>query len=110
MFFRDTEKGIVLNIRVMPNASSCAFRGLFTGADGTEYLKVAVVSVPEKGKANKELLTFLAKKLNLPKSCMELISGDTDRYKRILVKQAGGDVLAQMENLQKEAENDSCNN
>ncbi len=109
MFYRVTEQGIVLNIRVMPNASRCAFRGLFTDADGTEYLKTAVVSVPEKGKANKELLTFLAKQLDLSKSCMELVSGETDRYKRILVTSTDETLLQRIENLQEEAENDGRN-
>ncbi len=107
MFFRETEQGIVLNIRVMPNAASCVRRGLFADANGVEYLKVAVVSVPEKGKANKELLTFLAKQLNLPKSCMELISGETDRYKRVLILRNDEVVLRQLEMWQEEAKNDS---
>jgi len=109
MFFRVTEQGIFLNVRVMPNASCCALRGLFEDAEGVTYLKISVVSVPEKGKANKELLTFLAKRLELPKSRMELVSGDTDRYKRIFLHTTAEDVLKRIEILQKEAENDSHN-
>lgn len=58
MFFREVAEGIILNVRIMPNASVCGARGVFTDADGTEYLKISVVSIPEKGKANKELLSF----------------------------------------------------
>lgn len=58
MFFREVAEGIILNVRIMPNASVCGARGVFTDADGAEYLKISVVSIPEKGKANKELLSF----------------------------------------------------
>lgn len=88
MFYREVMQGIVLNVRIMPNASCCAVRGIFTDAGGTDYLKISVVSVPEKGKANKELLTFLAKQLNLPKSNLTIIGGETDRYKKIMLQNA----------------------
>ena len=55
-------------------------------ADGAEYLKISVVSIPEKGKANKELLSFLAKRLKTAKSNFEIISGASERCKRILIK------------------------
>ncbi|MFR1031928.1 MAG: DUF167 family protein [Alphaproteobacteria bacterium] len=61
-------------------------RGVFTDADGAEYLKISVVSIPEKGKANKELLSFLAKRLKTAKSNFEIISGASERCKRILIK------------------------
>lgn len=50
------------------------------------YLKINVVSVPEKGKANKELISYLAKVLKIAKTDMEIISGALDRYKKILIK------------------------
>ena len=40
----------------------------------------------EKGKANKELLSFLAKRLKTAKSNFEIISGASERCKRILIK------------------------
>lgn len=75
-----------MNVRIMPNASVCGARGVFTDADGAEYLKISVVSIPEKGKANKELLSFLAKRLKTAKSNFEIISGASERCKRILIK------------------------
>jgi UPF0235 protein RHECIAT_CH0004196 len=86
MFFREVAEGIILNVRIMPNASVCGARGVFTDADGAEYLKISVVSIPEKGKANKELLSFLAKRLKTAKSNFEIISGASERCKRILIK------------------------
>lgn len=69
----------------MPNSSSCRLNGVFADADGAEYLKMCIVSVPEKGKANKELVAWLAKKLKVAKSACEIVSGELDRYKKIKI-------------------------
>ena len=79
------EKGYVLRVRLQPNSSLCEVRGVFASPEG-DFLKISVISVPEKGKANKELLDFLAKKLKVGKSELEIISGELDRYKKILIK------------------------
>ena len=57
--------------------------GTFTDAKGQEFLKIAVVSVPEKGHANAELLSFLAKVFKLAKSQIQIIGGALDRYKKV---------------------------
>jgi uncharacterized protein (TIGR00251 family) len=54
-------------------------------ANNDVFLKISVVSVPEKGKANKELITFLAKKLKIAKSDFEIISGELDKWKKIRI-------------------------
>ena len=54
-------------------------------AQDEAYLKINVISVPEKGKANKELLDFLAKKLDVAKSCLAVVAGQTDRFKKICI-------------------------
>lgn len=99
MFYRETEQGILLNIRLTPNASATKLTGVFTDADGADFLKIAVVSVPEKGKANKELLTFLAKRLDLAKTKIEIMSGELDRYKRILLKEHSGEIISVLNEL-----------
>lgn len=78
--------GIVVRIRLTPNASRCGKVGFFTVASGEEYLKISVTSIPEKGKANKELIDFLSKALKIPKTSMEIISGFLDRHKKIFIK------------------------
>ena len=69
----------------MPNSSCCRVMGIFETADGEVFLKVSVVSPPEKGKANGELIKFLAKKLNIAKSDLTIIGGELDRYKKIFI-------------------------
>lgn len=53
--------------------------------DGSEYLKINIISVPEKGKANQELIGWLSKKLKIAKSDITIISGELDRYKKLLI-------------------------
>lgn len=80
-----TKQGMIIRVRLTPNSSSCSLKGIFIDADNQRFLKITVVSVPEKGKANQELLAYLAKKLKIAKSCLQIYSGETDRYKKVLV-------------------------
>ena len=72
-----------MRVRLTPNSSSCGIRGIFVDADGLEYLKINVVAVPEKGKANRELIKFLAGRLKLSKSEIRIAGGETDRCKKL---------------------------
>lgn len=85
MFYEKTSKGIIIRVRVTPNSSKCAISGIFTTADGQDYIKINLNAVPEKGKANQELIKFLSKWLKQSKSSFTLISGETDRFKRLLL-------------------------
>lgn len=83
MFFEQKGSSIILRVRLTPNSSSCIVKGIFTAVTGENFLKLNVVAVPEKGKANQELINFLAKKLRIAKSDIKIISGETDRYKKL---------------------------
>lgn len=83
MFFEQKDSSIILRVRLTPNSSSCMIKGIFTDASGESFLKLNVVAVPEKGKANQELINFLAKNLKIAKSDIKIISGETDRYKKL---------------------------
>ena len=85
MVFDETDQGLVLRVRLTPNAATAGVKGLFKAAEGEEYLKINVRAVPEKNKANRELLDFLARETGIAKSCWEVVGGATDRYKRILL-------------------------
>ena len=85
MFAYLSDKGVVLNVRLTPNASVAQINGCFVDAEGKEFLKISVISVPEKGKANKELIALLAKCLKISKNKIAIISGGTDRYKKLLL-------------------------
>lgn len=97
-FWEQTDKGIAVRIRLTPNAARAGFCGLFTDAEGKVYLKASVVSVPEKGKANQELIKLLSRCLKTAKSAIKIISGETDRLKKILLtsSQVTGDDLEKL--------------
>jgi uncharacterized protein len=74
-------EGVVLPVKAQPGASKNAIRGEQNG-----MLKVSVTQVAEKGKANKALIEVLAKALGLSRSQIELLSGETQRDKRFVVR------------------------
>jgi len=74
-------EGIVLPVRAQPGAGASGLRGEHGGA-----LKVAVTQVAEKGKANQAIVEVLADELSLKRSQVELLSGYTQRLKRILIR------------------------
>ncbi len=85
MFFEEKDNGYILRVRLTPNSSCCRINGLFFDEHNQAYLKINVVSVPENGKANKELIDFLAKMLNIPKSAITIVNGMQNRLKKIYI-------------------------
>jgi hypothetical protein len=81
--------GCILPVRAQPGARRMALVGEQNGA-----LKVAVTAPPEDGRANKALLEVLRKSLNLKRSQVELLSGETSRDKRFLIRGLGPADLA----------------
>ena len=79
---------LLLHLKVQPNAS----RSGIAGPHG-DRLKIRLQSPPQDGKANQELISFLSKLLDIPKSSMELIRGQTSRDKTIRVSGLTADQL-----------------
>lgn len=96
MFFSKTDKGLLLAVKIMPNAPMLSIKGIFCDAEGAAFLRISVVSVPEKGKANKELIKFLSKELDISKSDIEIVSGETSHLKKILLKQNNDGLIAKL--------------
>ena len=80
-WIKEIPEGCQLTLRVTPGAS----RSEICGAE-TEWLKVRIKAPPVDGKANKELIRFLAKLLKIPKCSIEICSGGSSRLKRIKIK------------------------
>jgi uncharacterized protein YggU (UPF0235/DUF167 family) len=70
-----------LPVKAQPGAKQNAVRGEQNGV-----LKVSVTQVAEKGKANKAIIEVLAKALGLSRSQIELLTGETQRDKRFVLK------------------------
>jgi hypothetical protein len=80
-WIKATPDGAILTIRVVPRASKNSIDGPLGDA-----LKIRLQSPPVDGKANKELLRFLADTLDTAPSRIVLLSGETGRSKRVLVR------------------------
>lgn len=72
-----------LHVRLTPKSTIERVDGWDTDEQGRTFLKVRVRAAPIEGRANVALLAFLSKALDLPKSKLSLISGDTARLKTI---------------------------
>ena len=85
------DQAAILSIHAQPGASRSEVAGVHGDA-----LKIRIQARPVEGAANAALLTFLAKQLGIPKSSLELISGDTSRAKRVRVPLVAETVLARL--------------
>lgn len=50
-------------------------------------LKIAVTAPPDRGLANEAIIAILAQSLDLPKRSLTLLSGQSSRQKRILIRE-----------------------
>ena len=86
-------EGVVISVRARGGARK---ETLATGPDGR--LKISVSRAPERGKANQAIIAMLARRLNLKKSAIELLTGRTASQKRFLIRGATvTDVTARIE-------------
>ena len=68
---------MLLHVKASPNAKTTEFvERTFEGR-----LRIKVHATPEKGRANKELIDYLAKELKLPKKEVQLLRGETSTLK-----------------------------
>lgn len=94
MDIRDHKEGATLAVHVIPNASRNA---LVRGE--ADRLVVRLSVPPVEGRANSELVRFLAKKLGIPGSSFRIIRGLTSRDKVVLVSGVGAaDLRDTLEN------------
>lgn len=95
--FKKTEKGVLLSLKVSPNASKNQLGKIMVDAKGHSVLKVFVMAVPEDGKANQAVIDLLAKNFHLKKSQFTIYRGETDKNKTILI--TPGNKLETVETL-----------
>lgn len=80
-WIRDDKNGTLLLLYIQPGAS----RSEVVGLHG-ERLKIRIKAPPVEGAANEELVNFLAKRLNLSRSKIHFLRGETSRQKDIVVE------------------------
>ena len=71
---------LILDVHVQPRASKSQVAGFFG-----DRLKIRVAAPPVDGKANQELIDFLAKAFNVARRDILLLAGESGRDKRFKV-------------------------
>jgi uncharacterized protein len=69
-----------LFLKVRAGAKKNSIDGLIE-IDNKEYLKISVKAQPTEGRANRMIIDFLAKELNLTRANLEIKVGKTSSYK-----------------------------
>lgn len=96
-FYKHTDNGILINVKVVPNSSKTIVTGVEeTGLNKDLYLKIKISSPANENKANEELIKFLSKTLKIAKTSVIIVKGDKNKEKKILL-----DKTFDSENLEK---------
>lgn len=82
---RRAHDGWLLDVRVQPGAR----RTEVVGPLG-DSLKIRVRAPANDGKANAELVRFLADRLGVPRSAVQIVRGQTSRAKTVRVTESPG--------------------
>ena len=69
-----------VKLYIRPGAAETRVEGIYQ-----DRVKIRVNALPEKGRANKELIKFIAGILSVPKSRITIVSGKTSNYKEIQI-------------------------
>jgi uncharacterized protein (TIGR00251 family) len=69
-----------ISLRIQPGAPKNAVAGLVNGV-----WKICIAAPPVEGKANRELIEYLSDVLNVPKSSIAIVRGETGRDKVVVV-------------------------
>ena len=77
--FKIIDDYVIIAIKAQPGASRSEFAGVY----GDEAVKVRIAAPAVEGAANKELVKFLSKRFKVPKSSIEIVSGETSKIKRV---------------------------
>jgi len=79
-FFHWQGDDLIIRIYVQPKASKNEFCAVHDDA-----IKVRITAPPIDGKANQQLIQFLSKNFKVPKSQVQLLSGESSRQKRFCI-------------------------
>jgi uncharacterized protein (TIGR00251 family) len=89
MILRSVEGGVTLAVRALPGAKKkTEIAGVYCEGEKTR-LKIRVQAPAVEGRANAALIEFLADMFGVPKSYVELVSGELSRSKVFLLRGVG---------------------
>lgn len=80
LYIREVDGDVFFKVRVMPRSSRDSIVGIYEDA-----LKIRLTAPPLEGRANEACRAFLSKKLGVPRSHVEIHTGETSRNKVVKV-------------------------
>lgn len=80
LIFKETINGLIIKLKIIPNSSK---NDIIWENEG---LKVKITAQPIENKANKALIELFSKKLKTAKSNIQIIKGELNKEKTLLVK------------------------
>jgi len=75
------DNGIKIRVRVIPGSSKCEISDLIDNS-----LKIKLDVPPIEGKANEKCIKFLSKLLDVPKTSIQIVSGEKSKNKILFIK------------------------
>ena len=88
---RETQTGVVFEIRVVPRAS----RSEAAGIQG-DALKLRIAAPPVEGKANEECIRLLARLFGVKRAQVEILAGRTARTKTVAIAGIRAEAVAKL--------------
>ena len=82
------DERIIVTVKVVPNSSKNSI------SCEKELLKIKLTAPPVDNKANKALIEYLSKLLKVPKTSIEIKSGETSKNKRIELPISSKEILS----------------
>lgn len=85
-FFQWKGNDLILYVKIQPKASKDELLETISNETQADQLKIRITAPPVDGKANKHLIAFLSKSFGIARSQISLLSGETGRNKKLLIK------------------------
>lgn len=76
-----SQNEVRISLRIQPGAPKNAVAGLVNG-----IWKIRIAAPPVEGKANRELIEYLSEVLDIPKSNITIVRGETGRDKVVAIR------------------------
>ncbi|MFA5183262.1 MAG: DUF167 domain-containing protein [Syntrophales bacterium] len=88
---KEIPDGVLLKLKVLPRSSRCEIIGCHGDA-----LKIKVTAPPLEGRANEEIIEFLAETLGIKKGQLAIVAGHKSQHKTVAITGCNGRELERL--------------
>jgi len=88
MCIKEYKNGVIIKVRVIPRSAKSALVG-----ERGDSLVIKLTSPPVEGRANRELVKFLGKRLRIAPTSITLLTGESSREKTLLLSGLDADAV-----------------